>query len=248
MSRKRPEKKSISQGWLTTYSDMMTLVLAFFVLLYSYSMIDNLKFEKIAESLNAAFGGAGGIITDGGNIGPVPGEDNPGLEDKGDGSETNSVIQEEKAAANQKMYQEVLSFINAHNLSAEVTIRKDTRGVLLELQDSILFDSGKAVIKDDSLDILNSIAELLSTFDNDVLIEGHTDNLPISSGYYQSNWELSADRAVKVLRYFTETKGLDGSRFQAVGCGEYSPIASNDTEEGRQANRRVNIIILSSYE
>lgn len=248
MSRKIPEKKSISQAWLTTYSDMMTLVLTFFVMLYSYSLVDKQKFQKLAESLSIAFGGTTGVVTNGGNVGPVPDEINPGADD--DSSETGVDLdeQEKKNAENNKMYQEVLAFVNAHNLNAEVTIREETRGVLIELQEHILFDSGKAVIKNDSMNILNTIYELLCTFENNVLIEGHTDNLPISSGYYQSNWELSSDRAVKVLRFFTETKGMDGSRFQAVGCGEYSPIATNDTAEGRQANRRVNIIILSSYE
>lgn len=248
MSRKRPEKKSISQGWLTTYSDMMTLVLTFFVLLYSYSLVDKQKFQKLAESLSIAFGGNTGMVTNGGNIAPVPDENNPGADDESSHSGKDIDLEAGKNAENNKMYQEVLAFVNAHNLNAEVTIREETRGVLIELQESILFDSGKAVIKKDSLDILNTIYELLCTFENNVLIEGHTDNLPISSGYYQSNWELSADRAVKVLRFFTETKGMDGSRFQAVGCGEYSPIATNDTAEGRQANRRVNIIILSSYD
>lgn len=248
MSRKIPEKKSISQEWLTTYSDMMTLVLTFFVMLYSYSLVDKLKFQKLAQSLSIAFGGTTGVINNGGNIGPVPDEDNPGADEDSSNSGIDLDTQGKKNAENNKLYQEVLAFVNAHDLNAEVTIREETRGVLIELQERILFDSGKAVIKEDSMDILNKIYELLCTFDNNVLIEGHTDNLPISSGYYQSNWELSADRAVKVLRYFTENKGMDGTRFQAVGCGEYSPIATNNTAEGRQSNRRVNIVILSSYE
>jgi chemotaxis protein MotB len=77
-------------------------------------------------------------------------------------------------------------------------------------------------------------------------VEGHTDNLPISRGYYQSNWELSTDRAIKVVRSFVDNVDMDGRRFQAVGCGEYRPIASNDTPEGRQKNRRVNILIVTS--
>jgi chemotaxis protein MotB len=247
MSRKKPEKKSISQEWLTTYSDMMTLVLTFFVLLYSYSLVDISKFQKLAQSLSIAFGGTTGMVTNGGNIGPVPGEDNPGAEDENNNSKIDNVDSDKKSE-NEKMYEEVMKFIEEHNLTAEVTIREDTRGVLIELQESILFDSGKAEIKKESIGILSTISELLCTFDNNVLIEGHTDNRPISSGYYESNWELSADRAAKVLRYFTETRGMDGARFQVVGCGEYSPINTNDTAEGRQANRRVNILILSSYD
>ena len=247
MSRKKPEKKSISQEWLVTYSDMMTLVLTFFVLLYSYSLVDTRKFKQLAESLSIAFGGTTGVVTNGGNIGKVPSEDGPG-EKKTDGNSNIDKDTSKDQTKTEKMYQQVLAFVNSHNLNAEVTIREETRGVLIELQESILFDSGKAEIKSQSLGILNTIYELLISFENNVLVEGHTDNRPISSGYYKSNWELSADRAVKVVRYFTEAKGMDGRRFQSVGCGEFNPIDTNNTEEGMQKNRRVNILILSSYD
>jgi chemotaxis protein MotB len=239
VSRKKPEKKSISQEWLTTYSDMMTLILCFFVLLYSFSLVDAAKFKQLAQSLTKAFGGSSTVISQGGNIGPVPIAENPGIsvtQDNGD-----SMVDKEI----QTMYNEVSNYIDANELNAKVTIKKDTRGVLIELQDRILFDSGDAKLKQDSFPLLKKISGLLSKFPNEVLIEGHTDNLPINKGYYQSNWELSSDRANKVVRYFVEKEGMDGKRFQAVGVGEYRPIDTNDTPEGRQKNRRVNILIIT---
>lgn len=238
MSRKKPEKKAISQEWLTTYSDMMTLILTFFVLLYSFSMIDTNKFRQLAQSMAVALGGDSQVITDGGNVGPVPIAENPGVEDDtyGDGLVSTET---------QKIYDEVSSYIDENSLNAKVTIKKETRGVLIELQDNILFDSGNAVLKQDSIPLLKKISGLLNKFTNEVIVEGHTDNLPINKGYYQSNWELSTDRANKVVRYFIEKEGLDGKRFQAVGLGEYRPIADNDTPEGRQKNRRVNILIVT---
>lgn len=186
-----------------------------------------------------ALGGDSQVITDGGNIGPVPIAENPGVEDNSDGS---GLV----GAEAQRIYEEVTSYVDENGLNAKVTIKKETRGVLIELQDNILFDSGKAALKQDSLPLLKKISGLLNEFSNEVIVEGHTDNLPINKGYYQSNWELSTDRANKVVRYFIEKEGLDGRRFQAVGLGEYRPIDTNDTPEGRQTNRRVNILIVTS--
>jgi chemotaxis protein MotB len=238
VSRKKPEKKAISQEWLTTYSDMMTLILTFFVLLYSFSLVDSNKFRQLAQSMAIALGGNSQVITDGGNVGPVPIAENPGVESNTDGS---GIVGSEV----QKMYEEVSGYIDENALNAKVTIKKDTRGVLIELQDNILFDSGDAKLKQDSIPLLKKISGLLSKFPNEVIVEGHTDNLPINKGYYQSNWELSSDRANKVVRYFIEKEGIDGKRFQAVGLGEYRPIDTNDTPEGRQKNRRVNILIVT---
>ena len=239
MSRKKPEKKSISQEWLTTYSDMMTLILCFFVLLYSFSLVDKAKFKALSQSMSNAFGGSSQMISEGGNIGPVPISENPGIDIvESDGSNIgDKEIQE--------MYNEVTTYVDANKLEAKVTIKKDTRGVLIELQDNILFDSGDAILKQNSIPLLKKISGLLNKFPNEVIIEGHTDNLPINKGYYQSNWEHSTDRANKVVRYFIEKEGMDGKRFQAVGLGEYRPITTNDTPEGRQKNRRVNILIVT---
>lgn len=241
VSRKRPEKKQISQEWLTTYSDMMTLLLTFFVLLFAYSNVDAKKFQQIALSLASALGGNSGVITQSGTIGPTPVSQNPGMDDFKQNSSGN--IGSDEA---QKIYNDVTQYVKEQKLSAKVTIKKDTRGVLIELQDKILFDSGKAELKSDSMPLLNKISGLLNKFPNEVIVEGHTDNLPINTGYYQSNWELSTDRANKVVRYFVEKAGMDGRRFQAVGCGEFRPIASNSTPEGRQKNRRVNILIVTT--
>jgi chemotaxis protein MotB len=240
VSRKKPESKQISQEWLTTYSDMMTLVLTFFVLLYSFSLVDTNKFRQLAQSLAVALGGSSQAVTSGGNIVPTPVNQNPGIDNniQGEGN-----IGTEEA---QRIYKEVNEYIEKNQLEAKVTIKQDTRGVLIELQDRILFDSGEASLKHESYPLLEKISGLLNKFPNEVIVEGHTDNLPINSGYYQSNWELSTDRANKVVRYLIENEGMDGRRFQAVGCGEFRPIDTNSTLEGRQKNRRVNILIVTT--
>ncbi|TDT50602.1 OmpA family protein [Fonticella tunisiensis] len=243
MSR-RGRKRSESGGgeWLTTYADLMTLLLTFFVLLYAFSSIDAVKFKQIALSLSRALGGNSGIITDGGNIGPIPVNENPGEKKKDAGNAKIEQIDEET----KKIYGDVISYIKENNLDTKVSVKEDIRGVIIELQEKILFDSGKADIKPESRLVLDKISDLLVKFPNEIMVEGHTDNVKMNKGFYQSNWELSMDRAVKVVRYLTEVKELDPTKFYAVGAGEYRPIADNSTPEGRQKNRRVNILIVSS--
>lgn len=227
--RKKPEKKEISQEWLTTYSDMMTLVLTFFVLLYSYSLVDIEKFKEVATSMNTAFGGGAGIFELNKPSGDVPivGDDIPkSQDDKG-------------------MYETVLDFVNKNELSEYVKIREDKRGVIMEFNNSILFDTGKTDLKPDSIPIMDKVSLLLDELKNNVIVEGHTDNVPIHYADFPSNWELSANRATTVLRYLVEKKGVSPERLTAVACGEFSPIASNDTPEGRAQNRRVNILIVT---
>ncbi|WP_242847782.1 OmpA/MotB family protein [Fervidicella metallireducens] len=146
----------------------------------------------------------------------------------------------------EKNYKQVADFIKKHKLEDKVSIKEDSRGVIIEMQEKILFDSGKSELKKSSLEVINKICELLKQFPNEIIVEGHTDNIPINKGYFRSNWELSADRAVKVVRYMSEVNGLNPKQFKAVGCGEFSPIADNNSPEGRQKNRRVNILIVST--
>ncbi len=123
-----------------------------------------------------------------------------------------------------------------------IGIKADARGIVITLQDYLLFDSGKAEIKSESKEALIKIAEELKTIKNKISIEGHTDNVPISSSQFKSNWELSTARAVSVLHFFIE-QGLSPDRFTVTGYAEYKPVADNETEEGRAKNRRVEIIL-----
>ncbi|WP_027307529.1 OmpA family protein [Caloramator sp. ALD01] len=238
MSRRKKKQESGGGGeWLTTYADLMTLLLTFFVLLYSFSTIDAIKFKEISWSLAKALGGKTGVINNGGNLGPVPINQNPG-----DGIKNRSELESSETT---RLFNAISKEIEQNNLKTKITIKEDVRGVIIELQEKILFDPGKAVLKEESIQTLSKIADILKKYTNEIIVEGHTDNVPINTGYYKSNWELSADRAVKVTRFLVESKGIDPKKIQSVGCGEFRPIASNDTPEGRKKNRRVNILILT---
>jgi len=242
MNKRKPiEKKQISQGWLTTYSDLVTLILTFFVLLYSFSAIDTLRFKKIAYSLqNALLGGNQTILEYNQNTGDVP------VIGENLATETDSLNTTGENAMS--TYDAVVDFIEKNSLAEFVNVKGETRGVVIEFKDKILFDTGKADIKQEGIPVLMKVAELLRSLSSPIIIEGHTDNVPIHTAQFPSNWELSAARALKVLWYMTENRQLDPKRFSIAAYGEYSPIASNDTEEGRAQNRRVNMVIVTSRE
>lgn len=222
------------QEWLATYSDMVTLLLTFFILLYTFATVDEQKFRTVSTAFQTTFTGktnaAGDSIFDlNEKTGkdPIIGEDKPqGLEDK-----LNT------------MYSEIKGFIDKNNIDATVEKKIDKRGIVLRINDNVLFELGKAELKSESKVTLDKIDNLFNSLSNRIKIEGHTDNIPIKNYRYESNWELSTARAVNVVKHYIESKGHDPRRFEAAGYGEYHPVAPNDTNEHRAMNRRVEILI-----
>lgn len=222
------------QEWLGTYSDMVTLLLTFFILLYTFASVDEQKFKSVSTAFQATF--AGKTSKDGDSMfdvnqktgqDPIMGEDKPpGLEDK-----LNS------------MYSEIKNYVEKNNIEATIEKNSGKRGIILRINDSVLFELGKAELKPESKGTLDKIDNLFKSIPNRIKIEGHTDNIPIKNYKYESNWELSTDRAVNVVKYYIESKGNDPKRFEAAGYGEYHPVAPNDTNEHRAMNRRVEILI-----
>lgn len=146
----------------------------------------------------------------------------------------------DKMNSTMKMLQEELK---EEIKSGDVSVEKENRGIVVTFVAEILFDSGKAKVKTEGLNILKKTASVLKDVDNDISIEGHTDNVPIKYSGWKSNWELSTARALSVLHFLVESEGLNPEKLSATGYGEYKPIASNETSDGRQKNRRVEIVI-----
>lgn len=240
MARKKKEESGpTGNEWLGTYSDMVTLLMTLFVLLYSMSTVDAEKVQAISDAFSVMSGkSADSILTYDMYQGkqPVIGGESK-IEDSTDVSDE---LQE------QSMYAKVEEFIEKNKLDATIDIAEDQKGIILQLSDDILFESGKAELIAGSNEILDKVNELISTMDNSIVIEGHTDNVPISNSIYKDNWDLSTARATNVLRYFTIQKKQNPTRFSSSGYGEYKPKVENTTEENRALNRRVNILILSS--
>ena len=242
MARKKKKEEASGATWLDTYADTVTLLMTFFVLLYSMSTLDEAKIQQVSVAFNQVMSGkaADSILQYNLYDGEVP---LVGGESKVESTDDSNVID-----SNEQTYEQVKEFVEQSGLADSITVTPDERGVSLQLKDSILFETGKSDLKDNSKSILDQISSLIANLPNSIIVEGHTDNVPINTYEYQSNWELSSDRATTVIRYFIEQKHLTASRFSASGCGEYKPLVPNTSDENRAKNRRVNILIVSNNE
>ncbi len=230
-----------SPAWMTTFSDLMTLLLTFFILLYSFSTLDAIKFKNVASALQSVLLGEAKPTIFPNDIPPGDAPINSPIPvEKTSESELNNEMEQ--------LYEIVRDYVENEGLQAEISVRTDRRGVIIDIKERVLFDSGKAELKEESKTVLEKVVTLVQQFENDLIIEGHTDDVPINTIQFSSNWELSVIRAVNVLRYFTEAKDVDPIRISAAGYGKYKPISTNENALGRMLNRRVNILILVEAE
>ncbi len=216
------------ERWLITYADLITLLLVFFVVMYSISKADEAKFAKLNASLQRAF-----------NVVVLEGYDPTALSGQPGGASGNSVIDDFIAIRND-LGQLAISRLPATGLD----VRVNREGILITISGALLFPSGRADLRPESLPVLDRIAQHLRRIPNEVRVSGHTDNIPPDSPIYPTNWELSTARAIAVARYFSEAWGIAPARLAAVGYGEYRPVADNSTRDGRMRNRRVEIQIV----
>jgi len=223
--RRKSKKKREEEGtpaWMVTYSDMVTLLLAFFVLLFSFSTIEKQKFQQAMASIRSALGLMNRSTV---MVPPIQRRILP--------------IQRKFEKSMEKVVREVQ---NIPDIQDNISFENTDEGIRIRISNPVLFDIGKAGLKSDIYPILDKIAEVLKSNAYDIVVEGHTDNIPIDNDEFHSNWELSAARSVSVVEKSIK-KGINPRRFQAVGYGEYQPLADNSTEKGRQKNRRVEIFI-----
>lgn len=216
---------------MTTFSDLMSLLLTFFILLYSMSSVSAEKFEAAAKSMQSAFGGGESMI-EGSTVVDI---------------ETEKITEKSEETIDPelvKMYNEVVAFLEMKEMTSQASVEYDQDGIYVNIQESILFGSGSAIIADSGKNTLNGLGELIQQFDNAVVIEGYTDNVPMNNNNFSSNWELSTGRALSVLRYLSEERNVDPTRLAAKGYGEYHPIVPNDSESNKAKNRRVNIVLV----
>ena len=253
-----PEEDN-SKAWLDSYADAMTLLLAFFILLFAFSLVDQKKFQEFKAGVHLAAGkaaptldGGNGILDLGTGISaqvvtppilidgekaddtPPPEEDvlEDGLGEVGEGEAP-------------ELYELLQDRIDAIGAGDFVQLERNERGVVVRMDSKVLYQSGSAQILPDGVTILNSIAPVIDAVDNSVVIEGHTDSQPTNGGGgFATNWELSAARAVSVLRYMNEFMEIPATRLAASGHADTRPRATNTTEEGRAENRRVELVVL----
>lgn len=244
---------------MITYSDMVTLLLTFFVMLFSMATIDKYKFEEIAISLKNAFlhkSGAGEMFESNRGKELINIYDELNAVDKivslvNDSFESEEMItNDENIMANdsieyriEDIKDEIEKAILEMGLGEYVKIIERKEFLVLRFNSVILFDLSSADIRDSAKGVLKKLGNILNRLDNEIIIQGHTDNLPINTPQFPSNWELSTRRATNVVHFFIDNCGIEPSRLTATGNGEFKPVKPNDTPENRQQNRRIDIVI-----
>lgn len=245
--RDHEEEHDNEERWLLTYADMITLLMVLFIVLFSIGQLDLKKFEQLRSGLASSFGTSDSVALDGGT-GVLDGGATP-LDEK---SASEILAQQRAAQAEatrqlQQTAEAVKQTLAGQGLGDKVTFRFEDRGLVLQIvTDEVLFDLGKADLRPEGKAVLDGLAAALKQVPNNIAVEGHTDNRPISGFPFASNWELSSFRATTVLRYLVEQRGLDRTRISAAGFGEEHPLVPNDNPAHQAQNRRVEIVVLAA--
>ncbi|MCB6182121.1 flagellar motor protein MotD [Leeia sp. TBRC 13508] len=247
--RHKEEEHENHERWLVSYADFITLLFAFFVVMYAISQVNEGKYRVLSNSLEKAFqnnenGGGNNIIVVDPNA-KVPATATAGKPQI-------IVTATPKETPQAKAAKEKMSGLagNLENVlkplvdEGQVKVNQTARGIAVEINASVLFAPADAKLNPGSMKALGAVADLLVNENNAIQIEGHTDNLPIKSTQYPSNWELSSARASSVVRLFID-RGISPARLSAIGYGENRPLSNNTSEEGRSRNRRVQVTILA---
>ena len=218
------EESPFSEGgekdrYLITYADLITLLLGLFILLYTASNLDVQKYEKMVNAIGNVFGGPTQTIK------VIPDSEVPIVAPLGN------------------LKSEINSLIEQNNYTSSIKLEENSRGVTIHILEDIVFPSGSSELKKSSKIVLSQLSAIIKKLPNDIRIEGHTDNVPISTSQFPSNWHLSVSRALSTAYYLMTEEGLDPEKLSIVGYSEYKPLESNESSSGRATNRRVDIKI-----
>jgi len=268
------EHEANHERWLLTYADMITLLMVLFIVLFAISVVDKKKFAELADGLSHNLDAttkvlpAGTGVMDGGSspvndqgqlagsppgaIAPVPQIDlakpispEQAQQLKQDADKQNLLKQEQESLAEAE--KQIEAALQVKGLTNSAKLQITSRGLVVSIvTDQVLFDTGQAELKPVGQQVLDAVAPALRNLPNEVSIEGYTDNVPITGGPFESNWELSAVRATTVLRYLVANDGLPAGRLSATGYADTRPIVPNDSPAHQQQNRRVEVVVLST--
>jgi chemotaxis protein MotB len=247
MSRHSKQKHPNHERWLISYADFITLLFALFVVLYAASKADEQKQKMVAESINSAFTSLGlfpSAVRRPGNAGSTTsGTEKPAVPMNivmGEDVLSPAKVQSDLEHIRRELQQTLSNQVAQHTVS--IQMGKD--GLVISLREAGFFASGSAIPKPETLPTLRQIAASLGRTSYNLRIEGHTDNIPIHTAEFDSNWELSTARATRIARLFLDLKAMPPERISAAGYAEFHPVAPNNTPEGRGENRRVDVVVL----
>jgi chemotaxis protein MotB len=254
--KKHHHEEHMDESWLIPYADLLTLLLALFIILFASSKVDAKKYDTVMRSLNSAFtGGQGQFQTS--STAPV--NVSPNVEskkyDEPTTASTTEPLQKAHNALNEQLQKEerelaelkqkLDAYISENQLTTQLETKLNTEKLMVTIRDRALFESGSATVKPESQKLAVTISGMLGQYPGyEVAVAGYTDNIPISKGEFSDNWELSSQRALNFMRLLFANKSLEQSNFSSTGYGEHHSIDSNDTAEGRAVNRRVEVSVL----
>jgi chemotaxis protein MotB len=224
--KKMPEEHQSLERWLLTYADLITLLLGLFVILYSFSKVDQVKYEQISKQLNKIFGGQSSVLPGTPVIIPSLSQLPP------------------KESMLDSLQREISEGLKGIPQEEGITFEQNQFGLVMHFKERLLFELGKADLKPVSYNILSAVALTLKSLPNEILVEGHTDTIPINTPQFPSNMHLSSARAMNTMLFLTDKGGLSRDKISVRAFGEFKPIAPNNCDSNKAKNRRVDIVIV----
>lgn len=235
--KKEHHEEHMDETWLIPYSDMLVLLLALFIVMFSMSQVDKEKFKKVSEQFNVIFSDSGTGSQEGSGT-------SISLDNSSTSEVSNTITEQDTINEFKRMLEQE---IESEGYADKVKVELDKEGLQISIQDAILFNSGDAEVLKKVTPLLLQISKMLKGLDNNIRIVGHTDNIPIKNEKFRSNWDLSAARAINVMNFMVDSGGMNPEKLSIQAYGQYMPKYNNSTEEGRAKNRRVEIFIVRKY-
>jgi len=256
-SRRHEHEEHADESWLLPYADLLTLLLALFIVLYSMSASDAKKFDEMSEAFNAAFTSGTGVLDYQSPVSTnqVTSKDET-VKNKDDvtskkdkRNEQQALLSKQEQIDLEKLKKQIDQYIQKSGLTNQLETKLNQSQLMITISDTALFASGKATVKPESKQLAAAISDMLQKFpDYDIVVSGHTDNIPIYNMDYESNWDLSSARAIQFLKILLLNTNLDPKKFTPVGYGEFHPIVDNTTAVNRAKNRRVEVSLIRKYQ
>ncbi|MEK0317638.1 flagellar motor protein MotB [Cohnella sp. 56] len=247
--RHEEHEEHADESWLLPYSDLMTLLLALFIVLYAASSVNISKLEALSEAFKSAFSSGISVLDKSAAV--QSDTDDLGKRQREARAETTKnreTLAKMEQENLEKLKKQLDQYIKKGGLSSQLETNLNQSQLMITIRDNALFPSGTANVKPEARKLAIAIGNMLEQYpDYEIIVSGHTDNQPISTYEFASNWELSSKRAINFMKILLENPAFDPRKFSAIGYGEYRPLDANDTDAGRAKNRRVEVSILRKY-
>lgn len=250
-TRQEPHEEHADESWLIPYADLMTLLLALFIVLYGMSATDAKKFEEMSEAFSSVLTGGIGVLDQNSfnSNSKSFNSDNLIPKDSSEGLMRKNELMRREQENLEGLKKRLDDYIKENGLTTQLDTQLNHSRLMITISDNALFASGDAEVKTEARKLAKAISAMLEQFpDYEVVVSGHTDNIPISTSQFPSNWDLSSGRALNFMKILLLNDKLDPKKFSSTGQGEYHPVASNNTSEGRAKNRRVEVSIIRKYQ